>query len=308
MCIKPESRHLTAFITPWGFYEWVRVPFGLMNAPAVFQRFMEQCFQDYRDQFIVPYLDDLLVFSKNFDDHLKHLELTLQRLRKYGVKLKTRKCQLFRREVRYLGRIVSAERYRLDPKNIEAVTSMLKQKPKNLGDVRRMLGMVGYFRKYIPNFSVKAEPLYQLLKKTDNSYSSKSIISWEENHQNALDSLLVSLIEPPILAYPDYNQEFILHVDASGKGLGAVLLQYQEDELRVIGYGSRSLTPAEKKYHSSKLEFLGVKWAVCSQFRDYLYYAPHFHIYTDNNPVTYINTRGRLTATGQRWVNELAEF
>ncbi|MEO0901168.1 MAG: reverse transcriptase family protein, partial [Bacteroidota bacterium] len=89
MCIKPESRHLTAFITPWGFYEWVRVPFGLMNAPAVFQRFMEQCFQDYRGQFIVPYLDDLLVFSKNFDDHLKHLELTLQRLRKYGVKLKT---------------------------------------------------------------------------------------------------------------------------------------------------------------------------------------------------------------------------
>ena len=173
--LKPESRHLTAFITPWGFYEWVRVPFGLMNAPAVFQRFMEQYFQDYRDQFVVPYLDDLLVFPKNFDDHLKDLELTFQRLQKYGGKLKTRKCQLFQHEVRHLGRIVSTEGYRLDPKNIEEVRSMLKQKPKNLGDVRRMLGMVGYFRKYIPNFSVKAEPLYQLLKKTNNNYSSSVV-------------------------------------------------------------------------------------------------------------------------------------
>ena len=100
----------------------------------------------------------------------------------------------------------------------------------------------------------------------------------------------------------------MLHVDASGKGLGAVLLQYQEGDLRVISYGSRTLTLAEKKYHSPKLEVLEVKWAVCNQFKDYLYYAPHFHIYTDNNPVTYIISTGRLTATGQRWVNELAEF
>ena len=111
-----------------------------------------------------------------------------------------------------------------------------------------------------------------------------------------------------ILAYRDHNKELILHVDISDKGLGAVLLQYHEGDLRVISYGRRTLISAEKKYHSSKVEFLGAKWVVCNQFRDYLYYAPHFHIYTDNNPVTYIMSTGRLTVTGQRWANELAEF
>ena len=129
--------------------------------------------------------------------------------------------------------------------------------------------MIGYFRKYIPNFSKTAETLYVLLKKTDGqSNSSKSLITWSETQQETLDELLLCLVESPILAYPDHNKEIILHVDASGKGLRAVLLQYQEGELRVISYGSRILTTAEKKYHSSKLEFLGVKWAACNQFRD----------------------------------------
>ena len=169
--------------------------------------------------------------------------------------------------------------------------------------------MIGYFRKYILNFSKFAEPLYALLKKTDGqSNSSKFLISWGETQQKALEQLLLCLVEPPILAYPDHNKEFKLHVDASGTGLGAVLLQYQEGNLRVINYDSRTLTPAEKKYHSSKLEFLGVKWAVCNQFRGYSNYAPHFHICTDNNHVTYIMSTGGLTATCQRWVNELAEL
>ena len=141
--LKPACRHYAAFITPWGFYEWVRVPFGLMNAPAVFQRFMEQCYQDYRDGFVVPYIDDLLVYSKDFNSHAEHLRLTLQRLQEHDVKIKTKKCQLFKQEVRYLGRIVAVDRYRLDPKNIQSVTELVKQKRKTLGEVRRLLGMVG---------------------------------------------------------------------------------------------------------------------------------------------------------------------
>ena len=129
--------------------------------------------------------------------------------------------------MRYLGRIVAADGYRLNPNNIKAVKDLVRQKPKSLGDVRRLLGMIEYFRKYIPNFSKTAEPLYVLLKKTDGqSKSSKSLISWGETQQEALDQLLLRLVEPPILAYPDHNKEFILHVDASGKGLGVVLSQY----------------------------------------------------------------------------------
>ena len=109
-------------MTAWEFYEWVRVPFGLMNAPGVFQRFIEQCFQDYRDDFIVPYIDDLLVYSKDFNSHVEHLRLTLQGLQQHGIKIKAKKCQLFKKEVRYLGRIVAADEYRLDPKNIQSVT------------------------------------------------------------------------------------------------------------------------------------------------------------------------------------------
>ena len=171
--------------------------------------------------------------------------------------------------------------YRFDPKNGQAITESVKQKSTPLGDVRRPLRIVGYFRKYISNFSKRAAPLYQLSKKTDeNNKSSKSSINWKQEHQESLDQLLLPLTEPPILAYPDYNLQFILHVDASSRDLGAMLLPYQENQLRIIVYGSQTLTLAEKKYHSSKLDFLAVKWAVCNHFCDYLYYAKRFEIHT----------------------------
>uniref|UniRef100_A0A3B3SF95 Gypsy retrotransposon integrase-like protein 1 n=1 Tax=Paramormyrops kingsleyae TaxID=1676925 RepID=A0A3B3SF95_9TELE len=118
------------------------------------------------------------------------------------------------------------------------------------------------------------------------------------------------LVNPPVLAYPDFELPFVLHTDASDKGLGAVLYQYQGGKLRVIGYGSRTLTPAERNYklHSGKLEFLALKWAVCDKFRDYLFYAPHFTIFTDNNPLTYIMRTAKLNAVGFRWVGELSDF
>ena len=118
-----------------------------MNVPAVLQRFMEHCFQDYRDDFIVPYIDDLPVYSKDFNSLVEHLRLTLQRLQQHGVKIKAKKCQLFKQEVRYLGRIVAADGDRLDPKIIQSVIESVKQKPKALGEVRRLLGTIGYFRK-----------------------------------------------------------------------------------------------------------------------------------------------------------------
>ena len=122
--------------------------------------------------------------------------------------------------------------------------------------------------------------------------------------------MLTHITNPPVLAYPDYSSPFVLHTDASEVGLGAILYQRQNGKMRVVGYGSRSLTPAEKRYqlHSSKLEFLALKWAVCDHFRDHLYHAPHFTAYTDNNPLKYILSTAGLNATGHRWVAELADF
>ena len=152
--------------------------------------------------------------------------------------------------------------------------------------------------------------MHVLLKKTDSqSNSSKSLTSWGEIKNKALDQLLLCLVELPILVYADHDKEFILHVEASGKRLGPVLLKYQESDLRLICYGSRTLIPVEKKYHSSELEFSGVtQTVVYDQFRDYLCYTSHFHIYTGNNLVTFTISIGKLTATDQRWVHEQAEL
>jgi len=255
LSIDPESRNKTAFITPWGFYEWVRIPMGLMNAPAWFQRFIEQCLEGYRDDFVVPYLDDLLVYSASFEDHIKHLQLVLQRLRKHGIKIKASKCQLFKKEISYLGRLISEEGYTADPKNVEAVKSKIKKPPESISELRSVLCLVGYFRRSVSNFSKIANPLFSLLK----NINKQKQLEWNKEHQEALDKLLEAISSPPLLSYPDYDKPFLLHVDASGKGLECALYQQHEDGLKVLGYGSRTLIGAETKYHSSKLEFLALK-------------------------------------------------
>ena len=178
----PESRKFTPFFTPWGFYEWVRIPFGLMNAPACFQRFMESFLGKYRDDFDIPYLDDLLVYSGSFEDHLEHIRLVLQRLKKYAIKIKASKSQLFKREISYLGRVISADGYTIDPKNVNAVLGKIKKKPNSITELRSLLGLVGYFRRAIPNFSQIAKPLYDILKNSDLTRRSKQPINWTEEH------------------------------------------------------------------------------------------------------------------------------
>ena len=124
-----------------------------MNAPASFQRFMKKCLQGYQDDFVVPYLDDLLIYSASFDDHILHLRLVFERLRQYGVKIKASKCQFFKHEVSYLGRVISAEGYTNYRKQIASVASRIKKKQNNIADLKSILVLTGYFRRSIPNFS-----------------------------------------------------------------------------------------------------------------------------------------------------------
>ena len=232
-----------------------------------------------RDECCIPYLDDVLCFSRSFEEHVLVLRRVLQALQHHVVKLKSEKCELLRKEVRYVGRLVSAEGVKVDPKDLEAVWALKHKAPKTVGEVRQLLGFLSYYRTYVQDFSRIAKPLYDLLKtRTDSlpptlqskqprgkikgiQQSSRTPVEWREAHQQVLECLIDKLTQPPVLAYPDFSRPFTLHTDASQKGLGAVLYQNRDGKLRVIGYGSRSLTPAEQNYHlhSGKLEFMALK-------------------------------------------------
>lgn len=241
------------------------------------------------------------------------------------MKLRPTKCELFKREVRYVGRLVSADGVRLDPKDLKATEALRGKTPRTVGEVRKLLGLLSYYRTYIQDFSKISKPMYELLQTKNVStgppqprqkkgkgaqLTSRTPIQWADEHQRALERLINMLSNPPVLAYPDFDPPFVLHTDASEHGLGAVLHQRQGGKLRVIAYGSRTLTPAEQNYHfhSGKLEFLELKWAICEKFCDYLFYAPYFLVYTGNNPLTYVMSTAKLTAVGHRWVGELADF
>ena len=310
--VREEDRHKTSFVTPWGLYQWVRIPFGLTNAPATFQRYMEETVGEFRDQFAIPYIDDVIVYSTSFDDHLGHLRLILRRTRERGLKLNLKKCKFFQSCVKFLGRIVDETGYRMDNDNIKAATALTSFIPKNVGDVRHILGLLGYHRRHIQDFSSRAKPISDLLVISRNKDkckdSSKNTVIWTAECQSALESLVNNVTSPPILAYPDFQKESILHTDASSRGIGCILYQKHEGKMRVIGYGSRTLRKAEENYHSTKLEFLALKWAITEVFRDYLAYATYFGAFTDNNPLVYLMEANKLHAYGERWVSELAEY
>ncbi|KAI3374043.1 hypothetical protein L3Q82_022596 [Scortum barcoo] len=186
----------------------------------------------------------------------------------HGVKLKPEKCELFRKEVRYVGRLVSADGVRVDPKDIEAVQALKHKRPQTVGDVRQLLGFLGYYRTYIQDFSRIAKPLYDLLQaKSDTSQSkptrgkakypqqsSRALVQWNSEHQETLEHLIDMLTQPPVLAYPDFTRPFILHTDASQKSLGAVLYQRQDNKVRVIG--QPAVTRTVKKWSEEAEEAL----------------------------------------------------
>lgn len=314
--VDEQDQHKTAFTTPFGLYEYKRMPFGLCNSPATFQNLMQTVFRKEIFAFLLVFLDDILVYSNTVDSHIEQLGIVFQRLSEHGLKIEPAKCKFFQQEVSYLGWRVNQHGIRSCPDKVSAVCDW--PKPTCPADLRTFLGMVGYHRRGIQGFSQIASPLYDLLnmyppgrrKGRPKKVIKPSDWNWSSAHQKAFDCLKEKLITAPVLAFPDFNKPFVLEVDASHRGLGAVLLQDQEDGRRVIAYASRGLRRAERQmpnYSTMKLELLGLKWAIAEKFKDYLC-GNHFTVYTDNSPVCHIMKTAKLKAVEQRWVADLARF
>ena len=246
--IKESCRKYTAFTTPWSIYEWLRIPFGLKGAPAAFQRYIARSLTGLLDRVCLAYLDDILVYGQTFEEHLGNLRSVFRRLRSKGVKLRVDKCFFVMREVRYLGRLVSEKGYRPDPEDTKALEKF-REPPKNVGEVRTMMGFLSYYWAHVGIFAKKMKPIYDLIKwkevdtlnkktPTKSGYDRRRAIVWSEELQKLVDDVLDTLQSPQVMAYPDFDQPFVLNCDASGYGLGAVLYQRQGEEMRVISYAS----------------------------------------------------------------------
>ena len=297
-----ENKPLTAFtVGPLGFYECKRMPLGLTNAPATFQRLMETCLGDLNFHWCIIYLDDIVIFSKDLAIHLERLEAVFRKLEKAGLMLKPSKCELFQRQLAYLAHVISARGVATDEGKIEAIMNW--PKPTTIMEVRSFFGFIGYYHRYIPKFAQVAWPLHQLMS-GENVGKKKAAIKWDSRCQQAFDDLKALCTTVPILAYANFSKPFKLHTDACG----AVLYQTQKDGTEaVIAYASRSLSKAESHYPAHKLEFLALKWSLVKKFHKYLY-GSTFDVHTDNNLLTYVLTTAKLDAASHCWVTSLANY
>lgn len=310
VAVDKRDRHKTAFTTPFGIFEYSRMPFGVCNGPSTFQRLMQTTMGDLIFQIMLVYLDDILVYSATFPEHLQRLEIVFKRLKETGLKVKPEKCHFLQQEVTFLGHQISAKGVATDPRKIEAVRQW--KVPNTMKELRSFLGFCSYYRKFIEGFSRIAGPLHDLVNLCISQFGSarKNLSAlWSSECQSAFELLKEKLTSAPVLGYADFSLPFILETDASNEGLGAILHQQQGECKRVIAFASRRLRKAERNdrnYSSMKLELLALKWAISEKFRGYLL-GSKFVVITDNNPLCHLKT-AKLGAIEQRWVAQLAVF
>ena len=301
-----ESRQYTAFtVGSMGVYEFLCMPYGLCNAPATFQHLMQNCLGELNLMYALIYLNDVIIYSKTEEEHLVRLCAMLEHFMENGLKLKPSKCNFFRTEINYLGHKVSVAGMEPGTEGLKGIAEITP--PGTYTQVCKFLGATGYFRCFIKGYAKIAKPLNDLLQ-GENSKLKAHPVGLPPKALAAFQELKMKCLTVPVLAFADFKKPFLLETDASIEGLGAVLSQEQEDgHYHPVAYASHGLKGGETKYHSSKLEFLALKWAMTEQFREYLQYQP-FVVRTDNNPLTYVLTMPNLDAVGHRWVAAMAGY
>jgi len=261
----------TAFSTPFGHYEFKRMPFGLKNAPATFQRLMDRVLSGLQGIELFVYLDDIVIYASSLTEHNKKFNKLAERLRNANLRLQPDKCEFLRKEVVYLGHVINETGVKPDPKKIEAVSNF--PRPKNTKHIKQFLGLAGYYRRFLSNFSKTARPLTALLKKDEP-------FVWQEPQETAFVTLRNQLCTEPLLQHPDFTRPFVLTTDASGYAIGGILSQGDVGKDKPIAYASRLLNKAEQNYSTIEKESLAIVYCV-NHFRPYLY-GNKFTIVTDH--------------------------
>ena len=297
--INPEDRPKTSFVCHAGQFQCVRMPFGLTNAPATFQRALDIVLTRFKWKSCLVYIDDIIIFSKTVDEHIRHVDEILTTLAEANITLKISKCRFFSETVEYLGHLIKPGKLEIDSANTKSLRDA--QPPTNKSQIRSFLGLCNVYRRFIKNFAVLAFPLNQLLRKnTPDSFE------LNEEQMKSFHKFIDIICSPPVLALPTRNLPYILDTDASAYGLGATLFQVHDDGKKPIGFWSRSLKDAEKSYSATERECLAVVWAL-QTLRPYLLYE-EFTVFTDHDSLTWLynvtEPSGKLT----RWRLRLAEF
>lgn len=295
MSLKDKIK--TAFSTESGHYEFNRMPFGLKNAPATFQRMMNNILAGLIGKTCFVYLDDIIVFGTSLENHLKNLQLVLERLENSNLKIQLDKCEFLKRETEFLGHIVTPEGVKPNPDKIQKILDW--PLPKTEKEIKSFLGMTGFYRRFVKDYSKLVKPMSKYTKK-DIKIDTK-----DSEFKKSFDTLKKIIASDQILAYPDFSQPFILTTDASDYALGAVLSQKQNGTERPIAFGSRTLNDTETRYATNEKEALAIIWAV-KKYKPYLY-GQKFTLVTDHKPLTFIKSSDKNSKI-LRWRLELENF
>jgi hypothetical protein len=291
--IQPEDIPKTAFTTRYGLFEYLVMSFGLTNAPAHFTYLMNSVFMPKLDKFVVVFIDDILIYSKNEEEHARHLRIVLTRLREHQLYAKFSKCAFWLEEIQFLGHVLSAKGIAVDPSKVKDILEW--KPPTTVHQVRSFLGLAGYYHRFIPDFSKLVKPITSLLK-NDTKFN------WSSRCNEAFEQLKVLLTTAPVLAQPDIKKPFDVYCDTSGSGLGCVLMQ----EGRVIAYASRQLHRHKEHYPTHDLELADVVHAL-KIWRHYLL-GNIYHIYTDHKSLKYIFTQSKLNMRQRRWLELIKDY
>lgn len=296
--VKESSREYTAFTIPGrGLYHFRRMPFGLTNAPATWQRLIDTVLGADLEPYVFVYLDDVIVVTPDFDTHLNILEQIFDRLIAAGLTIGREKCSFCRPSLRYLGYIVDSKGLHVDPDKVTAILNL--ESPRNVTEIRRFVGMAGWYRRFIQNFSSIIAPLTKLTQKSTR-------FVWTPECERSFQEIKRQLTTAPILTRPDFNKTFTLQTDASAYGIGAVLTQQFDDGEKVICFLSRSLTRLERNYSTTERECLAVIWAV-EKLRHYLE-GTNFTVVTDHASLLWLHKLKDPTGRLARWALRLQPF